>query len=440
MIELFQHYINEKELFTKESYVIAAVSGGLDSVCLCHLLYKSGYKFAIAHCNFGLRGAESDQDQDFVYQLAQTYQVPIFTKLFDTKGFAEQEKVSIQMAARQLRYDWFEELAREHKADKILTAHHKSDIAETLLLNLTRGTGIAGLHGIKATHNILARPLLFATREDLQDFVQTNQLKWREDSSNQSTKYKRNFIRHKVIPLLKELNPNFENTLEETIEKIALTEAVFNQQIETYRSQRFRQEVDHWILSLTNWTGKDQELIILFELLKPFNFSYEQCKVILSVLNQHSGKIVESNSHKLVKDRDCLIITTKTEASPALLIEHNTETVEWEGKKLTIQKCNISDYQIITQENIAALDLDKITFPLELRTWKQGDWFFPLGMNNRKKISDFLIDSKIPLNLKDQIKVLTSNNEVVWIIGHRLDNRFKINPDTKNILELRLTI
>jgi len=440
MIELFQNYINEKELFTKESYVIAAVSGGLDSVCLCHLLHASGYKFAIAHCNFGLRGAESEQDQAFVNQLALTYQVPFFTKLFDTKIYAEQEKISIQMAARKLRYEWFEDLIKQQHADYILTAHHKSDIAETLLLNLTRGTGIAGLHGIKPKHGLLIRPLLFATRNELLAYVNTNRLKWQEDSSNNSTKYKRNFLRHKVIPLLKELNPNFENTLEETIEKINLTEAVFNDQIEEYRNQYVQKEFDHWILTLANWTEKEQGKIILYELLKPFNFSYDQCSSILSVLHGSSGKVFDSFSHTLVKDRNSLVITVKKEVTPTLIIEHNTEKVQWGNEKITIQKLNSANYQINSHKNIAALDLDKISFPLELRSWHHGDYFIPLGMKHRKKISDFLIDSKIPVNLKEQVKVLVSQGEIVWVVGQRLDNRYKISPDTQNILEIQVTI
>lgn len=440
MIELFQNYIKEKELFTTESYVIAAVSGGLDSVCLCYLLHTAGYKFAIAHCNFGLRGTESDQDQEFVSQLAQKYQVPFFTKFFTTIDFAEEEKISIQMAARKLRYDWFDELAIQQKADKILTAHHKSDIAETLLLNLSRGTGIAGLHGIRPNQGLLARPLLFANREDLQTIVNSEQLLWREDRSNENTKYKRNFIRHKVIPLLKELNPNFENTLESTIEKITLAEAVFDEQIEAYRNKYFSQESDHWKVTLGNWSGKNQALIILFELLRPFGFSYEQCKSIVSVLNQSSGKIVESHTHKLVKDRTSLIITSKIPDTKSLYIEHNTETLVWESKKLIIQKKEAKTYHIIPDKNIAALDLDKLTFPMELRTWKQGDWFVPLGMKTRKKISNFLIDSKIPLNLKDHLKVITSESNIVWVVGHRLDDRFKISNNTQNILELKVTI
>jgi tRNA(Ile)-lysidine synthase len=439
MIELFQKYIKEKELFTTESYVIAAVSGGLDSVCLCHLLHTAGYKFAIAHCNFGLRGAESDQDQEFVSQLAQKYQVSFFNKSFSTTTFAEEEKMSIQMAARKLRYDWFYELATQQNADKILTAHHKSDIAETLLLNLSRGTGIAGLHGIRPNQGLLARPLLFASRDDLQTVVNNEQLKWREDRSNESPKYKRNFIRHKIIPLFKEINPNFENTLESTIEKIALTEAVFDEQIEVYKKQYLSQNHDHWKLTLDNWSDKIQAPIILYELLKPFNFSYEQCKSIVSVLSQNSGRIIESNTHKLVKDRTSLIITVKNPAPPTLYIEHNTETLVWENQKLVIQKFDAKTYKINPDKNIAAFDLDTLTFPLELRTWQQGDWFVPLGMKNRKKISDFMIDSKIPLNLKDYLKVISNKTGIIWIVGQRLDDRFKIRNNTKNILELRLT-
>lgn len=438
MIDRFINFIQEKELFDKESYVIVATSGGMDSVVLCHLLHKSGYNFGIAHCNFGLRGEESDQDELFVKKLAKKYKVPFYIKHFETNTYCEKEKISIQMAARILRYAWFEELIKTENAEKILTAHHSSDSAETVILNLVRGTGLSGLHGIKAKSGFVSRPLLFATKEDIMSVVAESQLNWREDSSNESIKYRRNYIRHKVIPLLKELNPNLDQTIEDSIEKIALAETVFNEKVNEVEKEILEETgIENYRLAIEKIRDKKNALIYLFEILKKFRFNLQQCKDIIYALDGEPGKIFASPTFELIKDRDYLFLSPKNlDQFSSAFLDEDLKKFERDSFTLKIQTLPSEGYKISSSNMIAALDKTKLTFPLEIRNWKDGDWFFPLGMNKKKKISDFLIDQKVPLNVKKGIKVLTSNGSITWVIGYRIDNRYKISDQTTEILEL----
>lgn len=439
MIDRFINFIQEKELFDKESYVIVATSGGMDSVVLCHLLHKTGFNFGIAHCNFGLRGEESDQDELFVKKLAKKYKVPFYVKHFETNSYGKEEKISTQMAARILRYAWFDELVKTENAQKILTAHHSSDSVETILLNLVRGTGLPGLHGIKAKSGYISRPLLFTTKDEIMSVVEENQLNWREDSSNESTKYRRNFIRHKVIPLLKELNPNLEETFEDSIEKISLAEAVFmekaneinNELLENISDEKYR-------LEISKIRDRNNALIYLFEIVKKFQFNLQQCKDILSALEGESGKVFISPTHELVKDREYLFLTPKKlNHFSSAHIEDGITKVENEDYSLVFNTLPGENYAISSSTKIAALDKSKLKFPLEIRNWKDGDWFFPLGMNKKKKISDFLVDQKVPMSEKKDLKVLTSNSSIVWVIGYRIDNRYKITSQTTEVLEIK---
>jgi len=439
MLDRFNKYIKDKNLFNKTHFLIVAVSGGIDSVCLCHLLHLSGYSFAIAHCNFGLRGRESDLDEEFVKELAERYKVPFFVKSFDTTGFAEQNRISIQMAARSLRYQWFEELLSLHKADKVLTAHHRNDSIETFFLNLTRGTGIAGLHGIQARADIYARPLLFTTREEIKILTETHGLEWREDSSNKSTKYKRNFLRHNIIPQFSELNPNFTETITETIEKIALAEAVFGEQVEHFRSNVLKKNAGYYSINIEKLKAYKHVLILLYEVLKTFHFNFNQCKEILSALDSGPGKKFISKDYILIKDRSELVITrTETNTDNATgLINSDTEVFRFQSMTLYIRMYSASEYIIKPNSDIVALDMEKLRFPLTIRYWQQGDHFQPLGMTGTKKVSDLLINSKVPLNLKSHVCVLLSDEKIAWVIGQRLDNRFKITPKTQKVMEVQ---
>jgi tRNA(Ile)-lysidine synthase len=438
MLQRFTNFVSEKSLFTGNDQLLLAVSGGMDSVVLCHLLHKSGSNFSIAHCNFNLRAQESDQDEAFVKKLAKKYKVRCFIKSFETQQFADENKLSVQMAARELRYNWFRQLAADLSFDKILTAHHQSDLAETVLLNLIRGTGISGLHGIKPLSGNLARPLLFATREEIMGYIAEEQLTWREDSSNASTKYSRNFVRQEIIPLIKKLNPSFEDTLKETVQKVSAAEEIFKEQIDLLRVSEVRESKDFISVSQEKFRTDKFAEIRLFEILRPYNFTFPQIKFILDSIDEPAGKHFESPTHLLVNDRGNFIITHKNlEAFSSLEIYTCPGEISFEGRKLILKEMEANTYKISPDKNIAALDAARLKFPLTLRKWKEGDWFMPLGMNKKKKLSDFFIDEKVPLNLKDQKRVLVSDGAIVYIPGMRVDDRFKITEETERIIEIR---
>jgi tRNA(Ile)-lysidine synthase len=436
MLKSFYQYITDKQLFCPPDRILLAVSGGMDSVAMCHLFYQADQPFAIAHCNFKLRGAESDEDQEFVQKLAASYNVPFHVIHFDTEKFARDKKVSIQMAARELRYAWFNALLHKEKYNYLATAHHKNDLLETVLLNLTRGTGISGLHGIKPKAGNVIRPILFATREEINQYVLNENLSWREDSSNSSVKYQRNSLRHEVIPILKKINPNLEETIEQSIEKISAVENIFHAKVNEIKQLSFKQEKETIYLDREILLSQVEPAIILYEILKDYNFSYRE---IINLINiTETGKKIESESHIAVKDRTQFIITPrKTDLEIEYKIEKNDRELNLNNSKLTFSCVDNKNFEISRSPDIGCLDFDKLRFPLILRNWQEGDSFFPLGMSQKKKISDFLIDSKVPLTFKHNVKVLVSDGQIAWVIGHRIDNRFKISETTEKIFLLK---
>ncbi|MDJ1466639.1 tRNA lysidine(34) synthetase TilS [Cytophagaceae bacterium DM2B3-1] len=439
MLKKFLTYINEKTLFQPDEKVLLAVSGGMDSVVMLHLFYKAKLNFAVAHCNFGLRGEESDADEQFVKKLAKKYKVPFYSEQFDTEAFALQEKVSIQMAARVLRYEWFEGICKDNGFSVIATAHHLNDTLETVLFNLTKGTGIAGLHGIQSKNGRIARPLLFANREEIYEYVVENQLAWREDSSNQSSHYHRNLIRNEVIPLLKTINPNLEHTIEHTVDRVLAVEKVFLAEVEKTRAVVMRQEGGVTYINFEKLQAEIEPVIKLHELLKPFHFTYTQVNDIWQTLGAESGKQFDSPSYRLIKDRTELVITAKGLQSyiPATIDADSTQ-FQNEVISLSIQKVSASGFKIPSSPKIAALDLATLKFPLKIRLWKQGDKFCPLGMKQKKKVSDFLIDEKVPVNIKERTYVLLSGEDIVWIVGMRIDDRFKLTKETTEVYQISL--
>jgi tRNA(Ile)-lysidine synthase len=439
MLDRFITYIGEKALFLPEEKILLAVSGGIDSVVMLHLFARTSFSFAVAHCNFGLRGEESDADEAFVKKLAKKYKVPVYSEQFETEAFAGREKISIQMAARVLRYEWFGKLLRVVGYTYVATAHHLNDTLETVLLNLTRGTGIAGLHGIQPKNGRVIRPMGFADKEALYDFVVENQLAWREDSSNESNKYQRNLVRNEVVPLLKQINPHLEETMSHTVERIAAVERVFAARIEALRREVFRAENGIGFIDTEKLRQEPELVIELYELLKPYHFNYSQAADIGYALDAEPGKRFNSPTHTLVKDRAQLVITPKSLAAYASgKLDRDQSRFENEVLKLEAQTLPAPGYRIPGSPRIAALDLQTLQFPLRLRRWKEGDWFCPLGMTSKKKISDFLIDEKIPLNLKERVWVLLSGDSIVWVIGYRIDNRFKITDKTEQVYQLAI--
>jgi tRNA(Ile)-lysidine synthase len=439
MLQKVLNFIQTHQLCTTDSKILVAVSGGIDSVVLCELLHKLNYPFAIAHCNFGLRPVDAEADQVFVKKLAKKYDVPFYTDNFNTQAFATQEKLSIQMAARNLRYNWFEQVRKQENYDYVATAHHSNDTTETVLLHITKGTGIAGLHGIPPKNGNIIRPMLAVTKDEIYEFVTENKLIWREDSSNETTKYQRNKIRHEVIPLLKEINPNLEETVQQTTERVSHAEAIVDVYIHTLGKQVISQQNDSIYVDLAPLRNAIGLPVVLHELLRPYNFSYSVVLELTVALDGLSGKQFESPTHVLVKDRDQLVITEKNLAQfgSILIQEHQTE-IEAGNHILKLRFTDAETYKLITKTSIAALDADQLVFPLKLRNWQEGDWFVPLGMNGKKKISDFLIDKKVPSNLKAQTLVLVSEQSLVWVVGQRLDNRFKVTDKTKRVLEISL--
>lgn len=441
MLDQFLSFINKHNLIQPSQKVLLAVSGGMDSVVMCDLFSKAKINFVIAHCNFGLRGEESNEDEMFVKKLSIKYKVPFMVTTFQTADFAETEKISIQMAARILRYEWFEKIRKEQNCDYIATAHHQNDVLETVLLNLTKGTGIAGLHGIRIKNGHIIRPLLFAEKETIFDYVVENQVIWREDSSNESNKYQRNLIRNEVVPLLKQINPNLENTMQHTVERIAAVEDIFEQEIEMLRKQITWADTQAVFVNYKAIQTLSQPVIKLSELLKPYHFTYQQSQDIFEAFDKESGKIFLSPTHTLVKDRTELVITQKSlQSFVSQVITIYDEELIIDNLKLTMGKPfeRTEDFVVPTARKIACLDADKVRFPLQIRKWKEGDWFCPLGMNKKKLISDFLIDLKVPLNLKKEVYLLTSNGSVVWVMGMRIDDRFKVTDKTEKVVLLKI--
>ena len=433
-LQKFQDYISENALLSAGHKVLLTVSGGRDSVLLVHLFKLVGYNCGIAHCNFNLRGEESHRDEMFVKMLAATMGMPFYVKHFDTKSYAATHKVSTQMAARTLRYDWFEEVRQQEQYDFIAVAHHQSDAIETVLLNLTRGTGIAGLHGIRPKVNFLIRPLLSLTRSEIDEAIDSEKLDFVEDSSNLADKYARNKIRLQVIPQLKAINPNLERTFEQNIQRFSETEMVLEEVVSKLRLQICKTDGNITQLSLTEMRALVPGQLLLYELLKPYQFQYPVIRDILASLEKQSGVSFYSSTHRATIDRHNLLISPLA-AKDILPIEtiHPQDAFKTFGQQqLTITHTTDLGFEKVAHK--AFIDSGKLIYPLILRTWQEGDRFMPLGMSVFKKLSDYYIDEKASLPLKDQIPVLVNGNgEMVWIVGMRADNRYKVSSATKKV-------
>lgn len=443
MKEEFLKFVRRNRLFKKDSKILAAVSGGVDSVVLCDLLYKTGVQFSVAHCNFMLRGEESEGDEKFVENMALRFQVPFYLKRFKTKAFSKENDYSVQEAASKLRYAWFEELIHSEGFDVVATAHQADDHAETVLWNLVRGTGVDGLRGISVRRKHVIRPLLFASREDIQCYAEEQGLIWREDSSNASDNYKRNFIRLHILPLLRQLNPNLSQTLLESSERLAAVSRIFKQTTLELQRKAIRVENDAIHIRIDVLKLFNEPLIGLYEILKPYGFNFRVVKDICETSDSKSGKKFISDTHILVKDREYFILSPHIEKKKTEeIIQILNEAGRVELSVFTLEY-NISDVGAIDKDlhlgqEAAFLDRSLLEFPLKLRKMRAGDRFVPLGMKGSKKLSDFLVDLKVPLHRKNQVYVLTSDEKIVWVVGYRIDERFKISDKTQSVFYLRL--
>lgn len=426
MLNRFLEFVKQQSLFTVDDKLLLAISGGVDSVLLAHLLKAGEFKFSLAHCNFSLRGKESDDDEQFVQDLAANMKVDFYIKRFETKKYATKYKVSTQMAARQLRYDWFDHLIEEGSFSYLLTAHHLNDSLETAIFNFTKGSGISGLRGILPKKSKTVRPLLFATKEELTAFAKTQGIAWREDRSNASDDYSRNFIRHQVVPKLQALNPSLESTFVRTSQRLIDLETFLMAEVESCRSAIEQKGNDLFIP-----IDKVSSPVLLHELLNPYGFSYSQSRDIYFKAGQGAtGKLYKSISHVVNVDRKFIVISEHKETEVNVKIYKSDQSVDLDSFSLLLEEWGSS--RIERSTDVACLDLEKLSFPLVLRNWSQGDAFFPLGMRGKKKLSDFMIDEKIPLNLKSRVCVLTSGEDIVWVVGYRVDDRYKVTDHTSS--------
>ncbi len=435
MLKKIQNHVISNFPFLLKSRFFIAVSGGIDSMVLVHLFQQIGYPFAMLHCNFQLRGKESEDDMKFVMEYGDKFLIPWSVGHFETKSYSKEMKVSIQIAARELRYDWFEEQLVEKDFDYILTAHHLDDNLETFLINLSRGTGLDGLTGIPALNDKIIRPLLPFSREEIENYAKENNLKWREDSSNASDKYLRNKIRHNIVPFLKEINPTFLDSFQKTQNYLKEAQSIVNdgeyiiyQEVVTEKEDGTVHFNLKKLLQMPNYGA------YLYQWLKEFEFT--AWSDIYDLAYSQSGKQVFSEHYVLLKDRDFLILSQKKKLDNQefFLVKNKEEIVNF---PINISFCNVSDISI-ANSNCIFVDEDKLKFPLIIRRWDEGDSFYPFGMLGKKKLSKYFKDEKMSLIDKSNQWILCSENQIIWIIGRRQDERFKVETNTTNILQITL--
>ncbi|MCX6167650.1 MAG: tRNA lysidine(34) synthetase TilS [Sphingobacteriales bacterium] len=437
--EKFTQFIQQNALFYPEERVLLALSGGKDSVLMAHLYKAAGYRFGLAHANFGLRAAESDEDERFCEELAKQLDVPFYSTRFQTEAYAQAEQLSIQMAARELRYQWLEHLRQSEGYHYVAVAHHQNDSVETILLNLVRGTGVSGLHGILPKRDFLIRPLLYLKREDVDALVAQEGFLFQEDSSNQSVKYARNKLRHEVVPVLKELNPSLEHTFEQNARRMAELEALLHQHVAELHAQLFETTADGTLrIALAPLKTLLPQKTLLFELFKPYGFTESVLADLCASWNGHAGKVFQSATHELLLDRDCLYLSSALSTSPlATTVQSNQTEISWNKQHYTVQNIDIADFVLEKTNQKAQLNADLLVYPLVLRSWQVGDCYQPLGMQGQKKLSDLFIEHKIPRNQKDSTLVLQNGNgDILWVAGMRIHERYKVDSNTKKVLIL----
>ncbi len=436
---LLQHFLRhwKEKQFPRQGTLLLALSGGVDSMVLATLLRQAGFSFAVAHCNFSLRGTASNEDAQFVQQWAADWKIECHQTQFDTRQIAAQRHQSIQLAARTLRYQWFEELRLRHGYAAILTAHHADDVAETLLINLCRGAGIAGLHGIPERNGHLLRPLLFASRSEIMEYAAQESVGWREDASNAEEKYLRNAMRHRVLPTLDELMPGATVRIAQTAARLHDAEQIYRDELAKILG-RLKEERGRDVYVPIRLLVRQKALPTLaFELFTPYGFSSDQTAQILRLLHSESGHQVVSESHRVIRHRDFLVVTSRNdEASDLITIQKIPSTIQTAHGRFSFEWMEQSALPA-PNANTALLDGDSVSLPLTLRHRREGDYFYPLGMGmKKKKLKRFLIDAKLPISEKERVLILESQGRILWVVGHRIDERFKLHATSRRILKL----
>ncbi len=437
MLNKFENHINNKLHFLNESKILIAVSGGIDSVVLTHLCHKLKLNIALAHCNFNLRNEESDADEAFVLQLAKDLNLEVFVERFNTNLYAKKNKLSIQMAARELRYNWFKELAKQLQYNYILTAHHADDNLETFLINFTRGTGLEGLTGIPEINGNYVRPLLSFSSDNIKQYAKENHIKWRDDSSNKSVKYLRNKLRHELIPTLKEINPSLLESFQNTLHNLQESSSVVKDRIDVFLTKTIESKHDNVVsFKISEFKKLKNPKPYLYEVFK--NYGFTQWNDIVNLLDAETGKHVLSSTHRLIKNREHLLLSSvKFENDDIeIVISEESNKIKTPFGTLTFQEIDTVSKQ---DSNVIYIDKALVEFPLVIRKKQQGDVFYPIGMTGKKKLSKYFKDEKMSLLEKENTWLLCSKNHtVIWVIGKRADNRFITTHTTKHILKIEL--
>jgi len=443
--ELKEH-INAKFSFLYDKNLLIAISGGIDSVVLTHLLHKLHFKISLAHCNFSLRGKESNEDEEFVKELGEKLEVQTHTIKFETEAYAEEKGISTQMAARDLRYSWFQKIAKENNIDYIVTGHQKDDVLETFFINLTRGTGLDGLTGIPEIQGNIVRPFMLFSRNDILIYAAKKKILWREDRTNSSIRYVRNKIRHKIIPVLKELNPNLLETFYNTLENLKGSQQIVKDRVQNVKEKMTKIHKNELHFSIDELKNLSNPKIYLFEILKEYGFT--EWNDVADLLECQSGKQVLSKTHRLLKDREVLILSeilqqkeiehfeifeNTTEINVPIALKFETITIPFDTKN---HQNKVLEELIFDDKNTISIDFDNLEFPLIFRKRQKGDFFFPIGLNGKKKVSKFFKDEKLSLIDKENAWLLCSKNDIVWVVGMRLDDRFKVTKSTSKILKI----
>ena len=440
LADKFQKFIRDNALVSPGDRVLLTVSGGVDSMVMLSLFAEAGYDIGVAHCNFGLRGPEADEDEVAVAAAAKCYGVPFYNRRFDTKGEMERTGESVQMAARRLRYTWFEDLSRAEGYDSIAIAHHADDSIETFFINLLRGTGLKGLTGIHAVRGRVIRPLLFASRREILDYAKAHAVRYREDSTNGSTKYLRNKLRLGIVPRLREITPRLTEVMSVDIQRLTDAQLFINRGIEMIRSAVVESRDGMDIIDPSRIDAAFPTGFVIYELMNSaYGFRGDTVDRLCAALRAGAtGKRFYSKDHVAYVDRGRVIISPIAPDDDCLteLPKESRKTYCGNGV-LYVDYTDIDNVEtLVTPETVALLDADRLEYPLVLRRWHEGDWFVPFGMNGRKKVSDFLVDAKVPVAEKRRQFVLLSGEDIVWLIGRRIDDRFKVGPKTENIMKI----
>ncbi len=440
LLQQFQQNWKAKNFCPADGTALVTVSGGIDSMVMAELFLKSGFRFSVAHCNFQLRGAEADKDEAFVTNWCATNNVTLHKIKFETKKYSSDWKKGTQETARILRYEWFEQIRKEYKYAQIATAHHANDNVETMLINLFKGTGIAGIHGILPVQNNIIRPLLFAKKEAILGYAAENNITHREDASNASDDYLRNAVRHNLVPAIEQLFPAAIQSINESIGRFGEAELLYKKAVATELKRLVEQRGKDIYVPVFKLLKCTPVATICYELLQPYNFSSGQTEQVLNLLTSETGHYVQSATHRVIKNRDFLVITTlPDESTDLILIEEALCTI---NNGLHKFECSVIDKpaEIDANPKVALIDMKQVTFPLILRKWKTGDYFYPIGMQmKKKKVSRVLINEKVPLHEKENIWVIECDKRIVWLAGMRLDERFKIKNTTTQVLKIKMS-